>query len=292
MITRRVALGASAGLWFASPSLAAPGAATSDAETALRSLEQRRGGRLGVMILRPRDGASVSHRPDERFPMASTFKLLAAAAVLQRVDRGRERLERRVRFTRKDLVAYSPVTEHHAGGKGLTLHELCHAAITKSDNTAGNLLLAQIGGPAGLTAFARSLGDRLTRLDRIETGLNKATPGDPRDTTTPRAMAGDLNQLVLGDALSPASRNQLGEWLLANSTGDARLRAGLPATWRVGDKTGTGDYGVTNDVAVVWPPGGEPLIITAYFAESVASASDRNAVIAQVGRIAARWQAG
>jgi beta-lactamase class A len=187
-------------------------------------------------------------------------------------------------------VAYSPVTEHHAGGKGLTLQELCHAAITKSDNTAGNLLLAQIGGPRGLTAFARSLGDQHTRLDRIETGLNKGVPGDPRDTTTPRAMAGDLNQLVLGEALSPASRKQLGDWLLANTTGDARLRAGLPADWRVGDKTGTGDYGVTNDVAVVWPPGGEPLVITAYFAES--KASNRNHVIAQVGAIAARWRAG
>ncbi|MHB1057320.1 MAG: class A beta-lactamase [Rhodanobacter sp.] len=258
-----------------------------EATARLAALERRHGGRLGVAVLDSGSGRRIGHRADERFAMCSTFKLLTAAAVLARVDRGTERLERRVVFGKDALVTYSPVTSHRVGAPGMTMAELCHAAITMSDNTAGNLLLHSLGGPAGWTAYARSLGDGTSRLDRIETELNEARPGDPRDTTTPAAMLANLRALLLGTALSDASRAQLAAWLRANTTGGARLRAGLPAGWRVGDKTGSGAHAATNDVAIVWPPRRKPLLVTAYYAESAADADGRNAVLAEVGRIAA-----
>jgi beta-lactamase class A len=184
------------------------------------------------------------------------------------------------------LVTYSPVTEKHAGGDGLTVGELCDAAVTLSDNTAGNLLLGSFGGPAGLTAFMRSLGDGVSRLDRWETELNEAAPGDPRDTTTPLAMLGLLREAVLGNALSAPSRARLAAWLVANKTGDERLRAGVPAGWPVGDKTGTGENNATNDIAVIWPPGRAPIVVAAYYAEARAPAEERNAVLAEVGQLA------
>src|SRR5262249_27402735 len=151
------------------------------------------------------------------------------------------------------------------------LGELCEAAITLSDNTAGNMILKSIGGPPGFTDFVRSLGDAVTRLDRWETELNEAQPGDPRDTTTPQAMAGNLQSLVLDDALSSASRDRLTAWLVANKTGDAKLRAGLPKEWRIGDKTGAGNFGTMNDVAVIWPPGRGPVIVSIYMTQTTAS---------------------
>ncbi len=175
--------------------------------------------------------------------------------MLARVDRGQERLDRRIVFSDKDLVTYSPVTKDHVGPAGMSVADICAAAVTLSDNTAGNLMLASFGGPAALTAYARSLGDGLTRLDRIETALNEAAPGDPRDTTTPNAMLGDMQRLLVGDALSAKSRRHLTQWLLASKTGTKRIRAGLPSDWRVGDKTGGGDNGTANDIAVAWPPG-------------------------------------
>ena len=253
----------------------------------LAVLERRHGGRLGVAVLDVDSGRRINHRGEERFPMCSTFKWLAAAHVLARVDRGEERLARRVVFGKADLVAYSPVTEQHIGAPGMTMAALCDAAITLSDNTAGNLLLASFGGPAGLTEFARSLGDTHTRLDRIEPELNEAIPGDPRDTTTPAMMLADMRTLLLGDALSAASRKQLGDWLVANRTGDERLRAGFPPGWRVGDKTGTSGNGIANDVAIAWPPGRGPLLVAAYYDGRDATSEQRNAVLADVGRIVA-----
>jgi beta-lactamase class A len=253
----------------------------------LAALEAAKGGRLGVAVLELGAGGGITeHRGAERFAMCSTFKLLAAAHVLLRVDQRIERLERRIKFTANDLVTYSPVTEHRVGGAGMTLAELCEAAVVVSDNTAGNLLLDSFGGPAGLTAYARSLGDTVTRLDRNEPTLNEATPGDPRDTTTPSAMLENVRRIVLGDALSPSSRDLITTWLVGCKTGNARLRAGLPKGWRVGDKTGSGDHGVTNDVAVAWRPDRPPLVIAAYYAESRLSDDDRNAVLASVARIA------
>jgi beta-lactamase class A len=250
----------------------------------LARIEGDSGGRLGVAVLDTLTGARSAHRADERFPMCSTFKLLASGAVLARVDVGKERLDRRIRFEPRDVVANSPITKERVGGEGMSLAELCEAALTVSDNTAGNLLLATLDGPAGVTAYARALGDTVTRLDRIETELNEAIPGDPRDTTTPAAMLANLQGLVLGNVLSAQSKEQLTHWLLANKTGDSRLRAGLPRGWRVGDKTGSGDRGTTNDIGIIWPPERAPIVVTIYFTESSKPDAQRNATLAAVGR--------
>ncbi|HEX4766393.1 MAG TPA: class A beta-lactamase [Lichenihabitans sp.] len=254
---------------------------------ALAQIEAAAGGRLGVALLDTSTGFRAGHRAAERFPICSTFKVLASGAILARVDAGQEQVSRRVRFTASDLVTSSPITKDRVGGDGMTLAELCAAAIDYSDNTAGNMLLRQIGGPAGLTAFARSLGDPVTRLDRIETALNEALPDDPRDTTAPDAMLADLQALTLGSALSPPSRNQLVAWLKANTTGGTRLRAGLPKDWQVGDKTGTGDQGTANDVAVIWPPDRKPILITVYLTGATVSAAAQSAAIAAVGKAVA-----
>jgi beta-lactamase class A len=250
----------------------------------LARVETESGGRLGVAVLDTLTGAQAGHRADERFPMCSTFKLLAAAAVLARVDAGRERLDRRIRFEASDIVVNSAVTMDRVGGDGMSLVELCEAAMTVSDNTAGNLILASLGGPDGLTAYARSLGDTLTRLDRIEPALNEAVPGDPRDTTTPAAMLSNLRTLALGTVLSAASRELLTAWLVGNKTGDTRLRAGLPKDWRAGDKTGAGERGTTNDVGLVWPPQRLPIIISIYLTGTPAVSEQRNTTLAKVGR--------
>ena len=271
--------------FLAAPLLALP-AFADDATSRLAELERRNGGRLGVAAIDTASGRRVGHRAEELFPLCSTFKFLAAAFVLARVDRGEEKLDRRVFFTDRDLVTYSPATKQHVGLGGMTMAEICEAAVTLSDNTAGNLMLASFGGPAGLTAYARSLGDRATRLDRIETELNEARPGDPRDTTTPVAMLGTMQRLLIEDALSAPSRDRLIGWLLASKTGTRRLRAGLPTDWRVGDKTGTGSNGTANDVAIAFPPGRAPILIAAYYTESTISDDARNTVIAEAGRLA------
>ncbi|MGI3899254.1 MAG: class A beta-lactamase [Janthinobacterium lividum] len=251
---------------------------------AIREIEAGSGGRLGVALLDTATGTRIGYRPDEAFPMCSTFKVLAASAVLTQVDAGAARLSSRVRFMQSEVVANSPITKDRVGGDGMTLAELCAAAIQYSDNTAGNMLLGQIGGPAGLTRFARSLGDPVTRLDRMETELNESLPGDPRDTTTPNAMLADLDALVLGSALSIGSRDQLIAWLCGNTTGGTRLRAGLPASWSVGDKTGAGERGSINDVAAIWAPDRMPVLVTAYLTGTAAPADQRNATLASVGR--------
>ena len=257
-----------------------------DIRAGIADLEQAHGGRLGVCVLDVATGRRIAHRADERFAMCSTHKFLAAGFALQRVDQGRDSLGRRISYARDDLVTYSPTTEKHVGD-GMTLGELCEAALTLSDNTAANLILDSLGGPAGFTSRVRALGDDVTRLDRIETALNEAKPGDPRDTTTPAAMADNLRKIVLGDVLSAPSRDQMTNWMLANKTGDKRLRAGVPADWRVADKTGSGGNAETNDIAVLWPPDRGPLVMTVYFAQSPAPDEARNAVIAQVGRLIA-----
>lgn len=248
------------------------------------AIEARIGGRLGVAILDTGDGRAWSRRADERFPLCSTFKVLAAGALLAHVDAGEADLTESVEITKADLVNYSPVTSRRLGNE-MSLAEICEAALTKSDNTAGNLLLRRIGGPEALTAFVRGIGDDVTRLDRWETDLNSAIPGDPRDTTSPAAMVDSLGDLMLGDRLLPASAERLTAWMRANTTGDAKLRAGLPKDWTVGDKTGGGDNGATADVAVIWPPNGDPLVVAVYIADCAASFEARNAAIADVGRM-------
>ncbi|MBN8807550.1 MAG: class A beta-lactamase [Sphingomonas sp.] len=212
-----------------------------------------RGARIGVQLIDPVSGRNASWRATERFPMCSTFKLLLAGQMLWRVDHGQEKLARELAVPATTLPN-SPTTRAHAGGR-LSIADLCKAAVTQSDNTAANLLLGTVGGPAGLTAFLRTTGDRVTRLDRTEPSLNEATPGDPRDTTTPGAMLETLRRLTYGAVLSAASRQQLVAWLRANTTGGERLAKGLPAGWAIGDKTGTGTHMSNNDVALIWPAG-------------------------------------
>lgn len=253
---------------------------------ALAEMERRHGGRLGVAILDAADGGRTGHRADERFLMCSTHKLLTVGAILARIDRGEERLDRRIVFGQDAVLAWAPITSHRTGAPGMSVAELCAAAITVSDNTADNLLLASLGGPAAVTAFARTLGDSVTRLDRFEPELNLGAPGDLRDTTTPNAMLGDLHALLLGDALSVVSRGRLAQWLRETRTGLEQLRAGVPPGWQAGDKTGSGPHGENNDVAVFWPPRRKPLLVAAYYVSPATSAGQRRAVLAEVGRLA------
>ncbi|MFI6272814.1 class A beta-lactamase [Micromonospora zamorensis] len=243
----------------ASPS--EPVAATPSAPVAgagLARIEAEFDVRLGVYAVDTGTGRTVEHRADERFAYASTFKALAAAALLDVTSPAE--LREVVPYTRADLVTHSPITERHTG-RGMSLHDLADAAVRYSDNTAANLLLRKLGGPAGFERALRDLGDRVTDPERIETDLNEAAPGDPRDTSTPRALASDLRAYVLGDALSAEDRAVLTTWLRGNTTGDKLIRAGVPAGWQVGDKTGAGGYGTRNDIAVVWPPDGAPIVL-------------------------------
>lgn len=258
-----------------------------DAATRIAAIEARLGSRIGVAALDTSKGKRLDYREDERFAMCSTFKFLAAAAVLKRVDENKEKLERFVPYAAKEILEYAPVTKEHLKDGGMTLGALCAAAIEQSDNTAGNLLLNAIGGPAGLTNFVRTLGDRVTRLDRIEPDLNSAIPGDERDTTTPAAICSDMQRLLLGDALSEASRRQLEDWLQRNETGGPMIRAGVPKNWIIGDKTGRGSNGATNDIAIVRPPGRAPILLAIYSVGSTATPDDRTAAIAEVAKIVA-----
>ena len=258
---------------------------------AFASIEAERGGRLGVAVLDTGTGRRACHRQDERFPLGSTFKLLAAGAVLARADAGQDRMDRRIQYAQEDLVSYSPETEKHAGTDGMTLEALCEAAITLSDNTAGNLLLGALGGPVGLTGYLRGLGDATTRLDRMEPDLNAARPGDPRDTTSPASMLADMQALTVGAAFSGSARATLQGWLRHNKTGDARLRARLPDMWSAGEKTGTSEHGTSNDVGLLWPPSNRPpILVAAYLTEGPLDGKQRDAALADVGAaIAAAW---
>ncbi|MYM24361.1 class A beta-lactamase [Duganella sp. FT135W] len=229
----------------------------------LARLEKESAGRLGVAALNTADGRTVLHRADERFPFCSTFKMMLSAAILSREP---ALLKKRIAYDKSDLVSYSPVTSKHVG-EGMTVAELCEATLQISDNAAANLLMKQIGGPAAVTAYARSIGDTEYRQERWETELNTALPGDPRDTTTPLAMAKSLQKLVLGEALPTAARKQLKDWMLGNTTGATRIRSGVPAGWPVADKTGSGDYGSVNDIAVIWPPGKAPIVLAVYITQ-------------------------
>ncbi|WP_166362806.1 class A beta-lactamase [Pseudomonas akapageensis] len=267
------------------PFALALGARASDNASALfETLEGTAGGRLGVCAWNTADGRRILYRAEERFPFCSTFKVILAGAILAHSARVDGFLQRQVHYTKNDLVTYSPVTEKHLTD-GLTVAELCAAALQYSDNTASNLLMKLLGGPEAVTTFARSIGDRDFRLDRWETALNSALPGDPRDTTSPVAMAQSLHALALGDSLAVAQREQLQAWLRGNTTGAKRIRAGVPTDWQVGDKTGTGDYGTTNDVAVIWPSAGGPIVLAVYYTQLAADAKPRDDVIAAATRI-------
>ena len=289
-LSRRLLLGGTAlsivGCAPTTPASRPPSAppSSADIEKSLAALERSVGGRLGVAALDTARGTRVSYRADERFPMCSTFKLPLVAAVLQRVDAGHEQLERHVSYDQAAVLEYAPTTSQHVSD-GLSVEQLCEASIVISDNTAANLLLETLGGPPGLTKFFRSIGDATSRLDRNEPMLNAALAGDERDTTTPSAMLASMNQLLLGSTLSAASRERLQAWLVATTTGGKRLRAGLPPSFRAGDKTGTGNNGATNDVAIVWPKAKPALLIAAYSVGSSASTERLSEMLANTARL-------
>ena len=258
----------------------------------LRGLEARTGGRIGMALLSADGELLKGWRADERFALCSTFKLALSGQVLELVEAGELSMDEEIAFDDSDMLAYAPVVEQHAGEGSMSVEELARAISTHSDNTAANLLLERIGGPEAATAFFRSKGDDVTRLDRTEPTLNENALGDPRDTTSPHAMAGLVQRLVLGDALSTDARTQLAEWTVANTTGDNRIRAGIPDGWRIGDKTGTcgfGQSGAANDVAIVWPPNREAFVLAVYIDRPTAEPDKVEAAIAEIGELAALY---
>ena len=261
---------------------AAGSTADDDPAKQFERLEAEAGGRLGICALDPDSGRTIGLRQHERFAMCSTFKLLLAAAVLRRADRSQLHLYHKVTFGAGDMLSHAPVTAAKLSVGFLSISELCAAAVKLSDNPAANLLLKEIGGPAALTADLRSMGDTVTRLDRNELALNSNLRGDERDTTTPHAMAHTVARVLTGDVLSAGSRQMLVEWTKASPTGARRIRAGLPAGWIAGDKTGTGANGAVNDVAIVWPPGRGPLILAIYMSESPRPVAELEPVHARV----------
>ncbi|UZE97318.1 class A beta-lactamase [Alkalimarinus alittae] len=252
--------------------------------TTVERIADELGARVGFGAYDLESGQRWEYHADQRFAMSSTFKTLACAALLHRVDAGQENLDRKVSFSESDLVTYSPVTEKYAGGQAMTLSDLCEAALTMSDNTAANLILRVLGGPANVTSFARGLGDGVTRLDRWETDLNEAAPGDQRDTTTPNAMVTNLQDLLLGDALSAKSRGRLRDWLERNQVADGLFRAVVPEGWIVADRTGAGGFGSRSITAIIWPPERQPIIVALYLAETEAPFSKRNDAISEIGK--------
>jgi len=251
-------------------------------------LEKKFDVRIGVYAINTQDNSVFSYRGNERFAFCSTFKFLVAAAILQRSVQTPELMRRHISFTADDVKksGYAPVTEQHVD-TGMSVAELCAAMIEYSDNGAANQLLKIMGGPGAINDFVRVIGDDEFRLDRWEPELNSAIPGDVRDTTTPSAMAKNMRRLALDDGLPAAQKLQLQGWLRANSTGDARIRAGVPASWQVGDKTGTGDYGVANDVAVLWPAqtARAPIVLAIFTNQVTKTANANDDVVASAARI-------
>ncbi|MFJ4970188.1 class A beta-lactamase [Streptomyces sp. NPDC088755] len=270
------------------PSGSGPGPSPSSStlprtDRAFAGLERKFDARLGVYAVDTGDGRTISHRPDERFAYASTCKALLAGAVLAR--QSLPQLERLIRYGEKDLVSNSPITERHVA-TGMTLRELCDATVRYSDNAAANLLFREVGGPRGLQDALRGIGDRVTRCDRYEVALSDATPGDLRDTSTPRALATDLRAYTLGPVLPAKKRAVLTDWLKRNTTGDHTIRAGTPRGWEVGDKTGTGGYGTRNDIAIVWPPRAAPIAIAVLSRRDAKNAERDDALIAGAAKVA------
>ena len=261
----------------APPTTTTPQVDPAVADARFAALEHKYRTRLGVYAVATGSGASVAYRADDRFAFCSTFKTLAAAAVLH--AHPLSYLEEAVAIRKSDVDSISPITEHHIGST-MTIRQLCDAAIRFSDGTAGNLLMRDIGGPAALTAYLRGLGDTVSRIDNYEPALNRDSPGDPRDTTTPRAVVADYRQVVLGTALTGDKRSLVATWLKNSTTGAHGIRAGVPAGWVVADKTGHGDYGRANDIAVTWPPGSAPLVIAILSDRSGYDAAAQYAIIA------------
>jgi beta-lactamase class A len=258
-----------------------------EAPPELETYERDSGGKIGLYAENLATGAKLTWRADERFVMCSTFKASLAACVLARVDRGEDQLAGMIAYGQADLLEYAPVARQNLSAGKMSVADMCKAIVELSDNTCANLLLARIGGPAALTAFWRSIGDTTSRLDHKEPELNRSPPGDPRDTTTPAAMAENLRRLVLGESLSPTSRAQLTEWMVGCKTGANRLRGGLPASWKIGDKTGNNGKDASGDIAMAWPKADTPIVIAAYTQGGTPTAAQIEAVFARIGRMVA-----
>lgn len=282
-MTRRSVLTGTLGLLAACTSNAS--ASQDEFASRIETIRRSYGGRFGVSIRDTQSGRHLGFAADDRFAMCSTFKLLLAGHVLTLVDNGRLALDQTLPYEAAQLLPNSPVTARHVGQRALNLRELCAAILEVSDNTAANLLLRHTGGPAGLTAFLRTLGDNVTRLDREETELNTNLPGDLRDTTTPAAMTATMQQLLVGNALAATSRAQLIAWMSKSQTGLRRLRAGLPRTWSAGDKTGTGSNGAVNDVMIAWPPGRQPVMAAVYLSGASTARHELEDAHAQIGAL-------
>ncbi|SFN86885.1 beta-lactamase class A [Bradyrhizobium sp. Ghvi] len=253
----------------------------------LDSYERESGGRIGVYAENLATGAKLAWRADERFVMCSTFKASLAACVLARVDRGEDKLAAMISYDKADLLEYAPVAKQNLAAGAMSIADMCKAIVELSDNTCANLLLAHVGGPTALTGFWRSIGDTTSRLDHNEPELNRSPPGNPHDTTTPAAMAANLKRLVTGEVLSTASKTQLTEWMVNCKTGANRLRGGLPAAWKIGDKTGNNGKDASGDIAVAWPKPDAPILIAAYTQGGMPSAAQLEAVFARIGRMVA-----
>ncbi|MGA5560792.1 class A beta-lactamase [Streptomyces platensis] len=260
-------------------------AAPKSSTQAFKDLERKFDARLGVYAVNTGTGREIAYHQDERFAHASTFKALAAGAVLRKYSL--PGMDKVITYSRDDLVPNSPVSEKHVD-TGMTLRALCDAAVRYSDNTAANLLLDSIGGPKGLDSVLEKLGDHTTRMVRHEPELNDWAPDDTRDTTTPRAFAKDLRTFVLGDALPRPERAQLTKWLRTNTTGAKLIKAGMPKTWLVGDKTGAGStYGTRNDIAVVWPPHAAPIVVAILSNRTQKDADYEDALVAEAAKVVA-----
>ncbi|HFK1765416.1 class A beta-lactamase [Bacillus wiedmannii] len=245
-------------------------------------LEKKFDARLGVYAIDTGTNQTISYRSNERFAFASTYKALAAGVLLQK--NSTEKLNEVVTYTKEDLVDYSPVTEKHVD-TGMKLGEIAEAAVRYSDNTAGNILFHKIGGPKGYEKALRQIGDRVTMSDRLETELNEAIPGDNRDTSTAKAIATNLKDFTVGNALPDKKRNILTDWMRGNATGDKLIRAGVPKDWIVGDKSGAGSYGTRNDIAIVWPPNRAPIIIAILSSKDEKEATYDNQLIAEATEV-------
>ncbi|WP_306143256.1 class A beta-lactamase [Roseibium sp. MMSF_3412] len=255
---------------------------------AVEDIEARLSARVGVAVIDTQTGKTWLNKGDERFPLNSTFKAFLCAALLDAAAKGTADPEREVVVKESDIVSYSPVTEKRVGGQSFSIAELCEVTVTISDNAAANLVMAELGGPESVTEYMRQIGDDKTRIDRWEPDSNTGIPGDVRDTTTPRAAAETLRKLVLGDALDPEARTTLTAWLEGNKVGKATLRAGIPKSWRIADKTGAGANGSRNNIAVIWPEGRAPLVIAIYITQTTAAFQTRNKAIADIGAALAK----
>lgn len=249
----------------------------------LQQQENQLNARIGMAVVNAQGESVFGYRQDERFPLTSTFKTLACAALLERLQKDGGSLDQQVTIQPDELLDYAPITKNYLAPATLSLRTLCAAAVSYSDNTAGNRILAYLGGPQAITQFMRRLGDNVTRLDRTEPTLNEAMPGDARDTSSPKSMAAGLQKILTSNTLTPANRATLDSWMREDKVGDALLRATLPQGWSIADKTGAGGHGSRAIIAAVYPPQQAPFYVAIYITRTEATMPMTNTAIAQIG---------